>query len=162
MTALREVNGLGGVLGIVVRDLDGRIVEERRVKNLITTAGRVALAQLMTGGASPGRLQIAVGGSGKETAPEQTALLDPLDIADATVPALGAAPPEDEAPPRVKATVQATLPARGSAGEVQALQEAGIVITLSNQQTVLYNRVTFPPINRSGNLELTLTWEVIF
>ncbi|WP_255991718.1 hypothetical protein [Chitinolyticbacter albus] len=161
MSALREVNGLAGVLGIVVRDQDGRIVEERRVNNLITTAGRRVLAQLMTGVVSPGLLQIAVGGSGEVATPEDVQLYKPLDVADAKVPSLDTTPDGNSGLPRVLAAVQATLPARGG-GEVQELQEAGILITPSNQLPVLYNRVTFPPINRSGNLELTLTWEVIF
>ncbi|WP_148717117.1 hypothetical protein [Chitinolyticbacter meiyuanensis] len=161
MTALREVNGLAGVLGIVVRDLDGRIVEERRVNNLITTAGRQVLAQLMTGAVAPGRLQIAVGGSGQPASPDDVGLHKPLDVAEASVPSLEAKAIGDGELPRVLAKVQATLPARGG-GDVQELQEAGIVLSLSNEQSVLYNRVTFPPINRSGNLELTLTWEVIF
>ncbi|HSC80038.1 MAG TPA: hypothetical protein VLC08_06775, partial [Chitinolyticbacter sp.] len=154
--------GLAGVLGIVVRDQDGSIVEERRVNNLITTAGRRVLAQLMTGGVSPGLMQIAVGSGDKDVTPGDEKLNWQLDVADAKVPSVDTIAAEDDnGLPRVRALVQATLPARVG-GEVQELKEAGILITPTNQLPVLYNRVTFPPINRSGNLELTLTWEVIF
>ena len=54
-----------------------------------------------------------------------------------------------------------TLPPTGSA-DPQPLQEAGILISVTGAEPVLYNRVTFPVVNRAGNLEMTLSWEVIF
>ncbi len=77
----------------------------------------------------------------------------------------------DEAPAQTtvdqtKAAVIATLPATGT-GEPQALREAGIMMKIPSDEpntltSVLYNRVTFDVVNKSPNMEMTLTWEVVF
>jgi len=156
---IKECNGLAGRLAIELRDPAGRVVERRRVNNLITNAGRDLLARLFTGAAQGPELKIAVGGQGGSVQATDTALGEPLDAAPATIP--GVAIGDYEGQPRVVARVVATLPPTGSA-DPQALQEAGIMISLPGAAPVLYNRVTFPLINRAGNLEMTLSWEVIF
>ena len=67
-------------------------------------------------------------------------------------------------------TVIATFPARPDATEDQPLQEAGIVLQFpakvhldgEDVDEVLYNRVVFPVVTRTGNLEMSFTWEVLF
>ena len=63
----------------------------------------------------------------------------------------------------MKLTVKATFPVLKS-DEPEAISEAGIQLTPagSGKSAVLYNRVTFPPINRTQNLDMTLSWEVLF
>lgn len=156
---LKETHGLAGRLAIALHTPDGRLVDSRRVNNLITQAGRELLAKLFTGAAQGPELRIAVGGQGGPVSLSDVALGEPLDAAPATIGAITIG--EYEGQPRMIARVTATLPPTGSA-DPQALQEAGILISLSGAAPVLYNRVTFPLINRAGNLEMTLSWEVIF
>ena len=156
---LKDHHGLAGRLHIELRDADGRLVERYRVNNLITTAGRRLLASLFAGTAQSPGLQIAVGGSGGDVQPGDVHLGSPVDAAPATIPAIA----EDvvDGAPRIVLRVVATLPPTGKP-DAQALQEAGILVSVPGAEPVLYNRVTFPLINRAGNLEMTLTWEVIF
>ncbi|MBS0371075.1 MAG: hypothetical protein JSS57_17975 [Proteobacteria bacterium] len=156
---MKECHGLAGRLSIELRDAGGRVVEKHRVDNLITNAGRNLLARLFAGAAQGPELRIAVGGQGGTVSLDDTALGDPLDSAPASIPSIALA--DHDGQQRITARVTATLPASGSA-DPQALQEAGILISLPGAEAVLYNRVTFPLINRAGNLEMTLTWEVIF
>ena len=156
---IKECHGLAGRLSIELRDPAGRLVDQRRVNNLITSAGRDLLARLFTGAAQGPELQIAVGSQGGSVQIGDTALGDQLDAAPATIP--GVRVGDYEGLPRVIARVVATLPPTGNA-DPQALQEAGILVTLPGAPPVLYNRVTFPLVNRAGNLEMTLSWEVIF
>ena len=156
---IKECNGLAGRLSIELRDPAGRVVEQRRIDNLITRAGRDLLARLFTGAAQGPELRIAVGSQGGEVQPGDTALGAQLDAAAATIPSVAIG--DYEGQPRVIARVVATLPPTGSA-DPQALQEAGIVVSLPGMEPVLYNRATFPLVNRAGNLEMTLSWEVIF
>ena len=45
----------------------------------------------------------------------------------------------------------------------QELKEAGILITPPEpDETVLYSRTVFPVVTRTGNMEMTLTWELFF
>lgn len=156
---IQERNGLAGRLSIELRDPAGRLVDQRRVNNLITRAGRDLLARLFTGAAQNPALQIAVGSGGASPQLDDTALATPLDAAPASIPSVAVGDFDGE--PRIVARVVATLPPTGSA-DPQPLQEAGIVVTLAGAPPVLYNRVTFPLVNRAGNLEMTLSWEVIF
>lgn len=156
---IQEANGLAGRLAIELRDPGGRVVDTRRINNLITQAGRELLARLFTGAAQGPELRIGVGGQGGPVSLADTALGEALDSAPATLGAIALG--EYEGQPRMVARVTATLPPTGSA-DPQALQEAGILVSLPGAAPVLYNRVTFPLINRAGNLEMTLTWEVIF
>ncbi len=156
---IKECNGLAGRLSIELPDPAGRVVEQRRIDNLITRAGRDLLARLFTGAAQGPELRIAVGSQGGEVQPGDTTLGAQLDAAAATIPSVAIG--DYEGQPRVIARVVATLPPTGSA-DPQALQEAGIVVSLPGMEPVLYNRVTFPLVNRAGNLEMTLSWEVIF
>lgn len=156
---MHESHGLAGRLSIELRDASGRLVDARRVNNLITSAGRALLARLFTGSAQSPDLQIAVGRSAAPAQVTDTALGDFVVAAPATIPSVASG--DYEGQPRVIARVVATLPPTGSA-DPQPLQEAGILISVTGAKPVLYNRVTFPVVNRAGNLEMTLSWEVIF
>jgi hypothetical protein len=151
---LREHNGLSGRLRIVVRDGQGRVVDERRVDNLITDAGRQLLAQLFAGQAQANELRIAAGTNGEAQGADQATI---TVVADARASVAIDDPVRDN---RALARVVATLPASGDPNP-QAIVEAGIVIVLPDRR-VVYNRVTFPVVNRAGNLEMTFTWEVSF
>lgn len=156
---MRDKHDLAGRVTIVLHEPGGRVVQERRVNNLITTEGRRLLARLFTGAAQRPDLKIAVGSTSGPAAVTDTALGAQLDSAEATVSKLDTV--EEKGEQRVVATISATLPATGAAAP-QEIREAGIVLAFSGADPVLYNHVTFPVITRVGNLEMTLTWEVIF
>lgn len=151
---MKEQHGLSGRLHIVLTDPAGRVVDERRVDNLITTSGRALLARLFAGTAQISELRIAVGSNGAVLSADQANL---TQLADAKASVADPAVTDDG---KVVAKVVATLPATGDVN-TQQLQEAGILMVVGNKQTV-YNRVTFPVVSRAGNLEMTLSWEVTF
>jgi hypothetical protein len=150
---------MSGRLTLVLRDEQGREVDRRVVDNLITHEGRSMVAHFFTGiiQTAP-RLFIAVGrgrkgpeGKTAPPAPTNTELEDFVARATASVTVRDTV-----------ATVSATIPAVGN-GETQALEEAGIQIEVSvRPRPVLYNRVVFPVVNKSPNMEMTLSWEVSF
>lgn len=153
-----ERHGMKGRLTLVLRDETGREVDRREVDNLITDAGRSLVAQFVTGviQGTP-RLFIAVGTGKKDDAspvnapdPKDTALSKQVARAEATVAVKDS-----------EATITATLPAAGS-GAVQPLAEAGVQVEVSGRPPVLYNRVTFDVVNKSPNMEMTLSWKVTF
>ena len=154
---MREYHVLAGRLAITLRDGAGRLVAERHADNLITNAGRALLGRLLTGGAQLDASQVAIAiGTGSAAASvDDTALAARVGAARASA----AAPVADKA--QMKVTVTATFAGAGLT-ETQAVSEAGMELTVAGGGTVLYNRVTFPPINRTPNLDMTLSWEVLF
>ena len=155
-----EQHGLGGCLHIVLRDLSGTVHEQRQVRNLITTTGKMLLANYFSGIIlGKPELAIAVGSSGDEVSETDTALKNEVEKAVATVPSVHVK--KEGGVDRVVATVTATLQATQEEKQ-QQLREAGILITPPNSDPVLYNRVVFPVVTRTGNMEMTLTWELVF
>jgi hypothetical protein len=156
---MRETVSLGGRLFIELREPGGRVVARRMADNLITNAGRAFLAGLLGGHRQVQSLRIAVGTGNADPKPEDTQLAQPVGVATA---ALNEPRPVQEAGrTQIVAQVTATLPPLGSS-EPQAIQEAGIQIISPDGSAVLYNHVTFPVITRTGSLEMSLTWEVVF
>ena len=151
---MKEQHGLSGRLHIRVSDPEGRTVEERRVENLITDAGRQLLARMFSGQVVATELRIAVGTNAAALGADSATL---TRVADAKASIVVDDPVQAG---RALAHVVATLPASGDVNP-QPIAEAGIVIVLPDRQ-VVYNRVTFPVVNRAGNLEMTFTWEVSF
>ncbi len=154
-----ETVNLSGQLRIELRDPSGRVVERRVADNLITNAGRMFLAGLLGGHRQVQSLRIAVGTLNTDPRPEDTQLGQQV----AAAPAALNEPNQRQEAGRtvVVAQVTATLPPLPTA-EPQAIQEAGIQIIGPDGSAVLYNRVTFPVITRTGRLEMSLTWEVVF
>jgi hypothetical protein len=155
---MKEQHGLDGRVKIELRDQSGQLVQQRMVQNLITTAGRKLLGKLFSGTADKPEFAIAVGGASTPPEMSDTALGSQLDLAKAT---LGEPRIDDNNPRQVVVNVSATLPIAEGRPD-QRLTEAGILITLPGQAPVLYNHVVFPLITRTGKLEMTLSWEVIF
>ena len=157
---MKEQHGLGGCLHIVLRDRSGAVHERRQIRNLITTAGKMLLANYFSGIIlGKPELAIAVGSSDDDVSEADTSLINQVEKVEATVPSVDVK--EEGGVERVVAKVTATLPAT-EGEEQQQLKEAGILITPPNADPVLYNRVVFPVVTRTGNMEMTLTWEVMF
>lgn len=151
--ANRECHGITGRLTIILSDGQGNVVEHRRLKNIITNRGKNLVANYFIGSTQAiQELSIAIGSDGDTPADASNTELGEL---------LGEAKAETSAPDNI-ATVTATFNARGG-DEVQGLREAGILIRTSDRaEPILYNRVTFPVINKGPNMAMTLCWEVIF
>lgn len=169
---MREYQTPDGILTIIIRDPStGAVVLERRVKNLVTLAGRTLLAELLIGTVDGfDSIALAVGGPsadpGYQQQPvtlEDTALQNQLESVAVSfgVPT----PMQDKAtegqPLRVFTQISGTLEADDN-GESLAMNEAGIIITKRDGTEVLYNRVTFEPITKAPGMQMTLIWEVIF
>jgi len=156
----REQHSLSGRLTIVLHDADGQVHEKRQINNLITTAGKNLVAQMFTGAVQEKPdLVIAVGSGVSAAQVTDTTLQQQRDEVKAKT--LGPKTVEQDDTERVVATVTATLPEL-TEGEEQKLTEAGIIFKFLGTDPVLYNHVTFAPVTRSANLQMTLSWEVTF
>ncbi|HWN67856.1 MAG TPA: hypothetical protein VNM90_09455 [Haliangium sp.] len=168
---MREAHSPGGRLIITVRDpATGAIVLTRRVRNLVTLAGRALLADLLTGViAGFAKIELVVGGPPD---PSNLAFTPrPPDLDDTALENLLVAVPvttgptaeqtDEDGDPRMVTPVSGTLEAVAG-GDKLVLTEAGIQITKIDDTKILYNRVVFGRITKEANLQMTLTWEVIF
>ncbi len=155
----QECHGLAGKLTIRKYTRDGDLVEEVSTHNDITLSGRALVARLfnhdLTGGDDNIKRisQVGVGGSGEPFDPKQNRLVmsigDPVDIERI----------EEHVTPdnRIMLRLVAELKEDQSNGE---LREAGLFTDAA--EPVMYNRVTFAPINKSAQFRLTLVWEITF
>ncbi|HND32600.1 MAG TPA: hypothetical protein PLA94_21540 [Myxococcota bacterium] len=148
--------GVTGRVVIEVRDRDGTLIEVQRVKNLVTLEGRRLLGRCLAGETGlTGQLHMAVG-----TGFSSPALRNERLEAEVTRVVTHPATVTQEND-RVVLHVNATFPRlTGSARE--ELREAGIVILQPDNREVLFNRVVFPVVTRSADLEISLSWEVLF
>jgi hypothetical protein len=158
---LREHQAIRGQLTIVLRDEHGSELERRTVHNLITKVGRKLLADLLMGklNATPNRWTVAVGTGTADPTVEDTQLQAQVDSADDSLPKVEIV--TVGAVPTIRITVTATLPAPTSSSP-QALTEAGILVQMNTNPptATLFNHVTFAQINRSGNMVMTLMWQI--
>ncbi|MDH3973538.1 MAG: hypothetical protein OEV42_04585 [Deltaproteobacteria bacterium] len=156
--ALKEKHKLEGRLFIFLHDLTDRPVGRYKIDNLITNRGRNLLATFLAGqieGLS--QLTIAVGSGDDTPMTTDTALNKQVAEAKIIKDHISTELNDDE----VKITLRATLPP-AEQGEEQSLQEAGIVIGLTDGTRVLYNRTVFPVITRTDSLKISLSWELLF
>jgi hypothetical protein len=159
--ALHETQGLSGRLTIELRDLNGQLIHRLQQPNLITNGGKKLVAQLFTGMITgKPKLSIVVGDGTQDPKTTDEELGKPLATADIS--------PENDikiSHDRAVAKVTATFNPLDKGKGTQSLCEAGIMIDFPDSQgfkPVLYNHVKFETITRTDNLEMTLTWEVLF
>lgn len=81
-----------------------------------------------------------------------------LEQKEAAIPAAAFSTEVDETHRVVRVRIRATLPAAAAVGTVR---EAGLVAR-NGDNAVLYNRVTFAPLTKGNDHELTLFWVVSF
>lgn len=148
--------GVGGRVAIEVRDRQGRLVDERRVKNLVTLEGRRLLGRALAGETGlTGQLHMAVG-----TGSASPALRDERLGAE-TARVLTHKSTIDLENERVVLRVNATFPRLAGTAK-EELREAGVVVKLPDGKEILFNRVTFGTVTRSADLEISLSWDVLF
>lgn len=154
-------------LTVELTDATGATLARRRAHNAVMRAGADLIARLFAGSGSP----ITHFGVGISDTPETetftTATLtnaagggaEPLQGAtEAAIPAEAFTIDVDETRRVVRVRVRGTLPAEAAVGTVR---EAGLV-SRQGETAVLYNRVTFAPMAKGADHELTLFWEVDF
>ena len=165
---------IAGRLTLTLTDPDGRVVEERRVKNLITLKGRAFLARSFAGlGATSVDMSMVLGTS--NLAPTLDDVVNQLPAGASELPpgtdrwALEQAIVEEPAVIENSGAVAewvvrltATFPG-GDDSETHTLCEAGIVlINSTNNERTLFNRAVFEPITKTKRLSLTVGWELVF
>ncbi len=165
---LGEQQRMHGVLTIEVVDASGAIVETRRVPNLITTAGKKLMADILMGKRpAPSAWAIAVG-TGKPKTPEQTQAVATAPQASNTalegeVAEANATCIVDVENEVVSATVKGSLTALLPSESEQALVEAGILMKVGTETNrTLFNRVTFSQVTRGQMMHLNLSWKISF
>lgn len=152
-----EHTSIQGVLTLELRDASGALRERHVVHNLITNAGKSLLARLL-GGKTNGAIGLAIGVGSGTAAPalENTALGGKLGEAKAemTDPFVITG--------QVRVNVKSTIADGGTADNPLPLTEAGILVRVGAEEPVLFNRVTFPVINKGPNMSLLLSWDLNF
>jgi hypothetical protein len=154
-------------LRLELTDHDGRVVVSRSALNSVMQGGAGLVASLFAGAGSP----ISHMGVGTNDAPESEAFSTTAlsnDAAGGGQPLTGDTeapiPPEafssevDTARRVVRMRVRGTLPDDAAVGVVR---EAGL-LAKGGDAPVLYNRVTFAPVTKGADHELTLFWEIEF
>jgi hypothetical protein len=142
----------------------GELIDERFTHNAVMQAGAGLIASLFSGQGSP-ITHMAVGSSNEPDAEtfnttELTVVADDLSgVTEAAIPADSFTVETDEVRRVVKVRIRGTLPNDAAVGRVQ---EAGLISRTSATEAILYNRVTFDPISKGDDHELTLFWEVTF
>jgi hypothetical protein len=165
----------------------GRLIELREASNAVMQAGGLLVARLFAGAAGTGITHLGVGNSDTpETDKYATTALTPGDLTGGTEAAI---PPDaiiieppNETSRTVKVRIRGTLPSSAAVGTVR---EAGLIsrppavlpgpVIVPDSPTpaipleppppgapVLYNRVTFAPLVKGNDHELTMFWEVTF
>jgi hypothetical protein len=144
-------------LRLELRSRAGRTVAVRQGANSVLRGGADLLARLFAG-QGVGITHMAVGTS---DTPEGDAFAT-TELTAATEVAI---PPEafqidppDPVRRVVRVRVRGTVPAPDAIG---TLREAALLSRIDADAT-LYNRVTFAPIEKTGDHELTLFWEIGF
>jgi hypothetical protein len=156
-----------GHLRIELRSAAGETLDLREVDNAVMQAGAELVARLFAGQGTP-ITHMGVGTSNEpETEEYTTAALTNAAVGEdppLQEPIEVVLPPEsftisiDELRHVVRVRVRGTLPAAAAVGTVR---EAGL-LSRSGDTARLYNRVTFAPILKGDDHELTMFWEVSF
>lgn len=157
-------------LELSIHDRAGATVAVRRAANSVMRQGATLIADLFRGQGGP----ITHMGVGTSDAPESDAFATAglaneesggqpaLDgSTEVAIPAEAIRDPiVDEVRRLVRVRLQATLPESSAVGTVR---EAGLLARPEGEgDPVLYNRVTFAPVRKGDDHELTLFWEVSF
>lgn len=148
-----------GKVRIILKNENGRVIEEREINNAIVNKGRELVANLLVGktGAGIGAItHMAVGSGSTPTISSMDGLTDaktPRSIIEKnTVSMVG-----EEAQIDIEATFKGEVIVPT---ETVGLREAGIFTAMTGG--IMYNRITFDEIPLRAGLELTLQWKLCF
>ncbi|HEU4431757.1 MAG TPA: hypothetical protein VFR51_00080 [Pyrinomonadaceae bacterium] len=137
--------------------MSGETVAVRQEYNSVLRGGADLLARLFSGqGAGITHMVVGTSDAPESDAFGTTALTDPTE-APISADAFQIDPP-DPVKRVVRVRVRGTVPAATALGTIR---EAAL-LSRSGDTATLYNRVTFAPIEKTADHELTLFWEVGF
>ncbi len=156
-----------GKVRMLLLDAQGKPLVERNSKNSVMRGGGELIARLFSGQGSP-ITHMAVGTSDAAT-PDDFSLAELKNEAVGEIPALMGETDVELAATAFSIAVNAekrlvTVKIRGTlpnASAVGTIREAGL-LSKDEGGTVLYNRVTFAPLTKGNDHELTLFWDVSF
>jgi hypothetical protein len=146
-----------GQLTIQIRDVAGSLVDTVSANNSIVLTGRDLVAKLFINQAIAPVSHVAVGTGNAATNPNLTAALGNQlfrKAVNAINPAQHLTTTQDG---KKKVTISCDLDFNEANG---ALTEAGLFNAANGG--VMYNRVVFPPVNKTSDFKLTLIWEITF
>jgi len=144
-------------LRIELKSTSGETIEVRQGYNSVLQGGANLLARLFSGqGAGITHMSVGTSDAPESEAFGTTALTGPTEV-PISADAFQIDPP-DPVKRVVRVRVRGTVPAAGAVGTIR---EAALV-SRSGDNATLYNRVTFAPIQKTDDHELTLFWEVGF
>lgn len=144
-------------LRVELKSTTGETIEVRQEYNSVLRGGADLLARLFAG-QGDGITHMGVGTS---DAPESDAFGTTTLSGATEVPISADAfqiDPPDPVKRVVRVRVRGTVPAAAAVGTVR---EAAL-LSRNDDSAILYNRVTFAPIEKTNDHELTLFWEVAF
>ena len=152
-----------GRLTLRLHNAEGALVEETTANNAIMLSGRDLVAKLFLGEVAKPAFHIAVGSNSNPINVENTKLGDEkfrkavravVLANDLTVVGTG----DDR---RSRLVLSADLDFNEPPAAA-ALTEAGIFTGADVNNSVMYNRVVFAPVNKTSAFKLTLVWELLF
>jgi hypothetical protein len=159
--SVHETLDIAGRLTLRLHTPDGRVVDERTAHNDITFRGRDLVARLFNfklEAAVPRVSRMGVGTGGRPFDPKDNALASRVD------PWIPISNVEEGIHTEPSGRERRRLRITGELGENECnaeLREAGL-FTGRDGDLVMYNRVVFPPINKTSEFQLTLVWDIIF
>ena len=153
-------------LRVELADRSGRIIATRQAHNAVMREGAKLIARLFTGEQVPITHMVVGTSDEPESDTYNTlALANPTDGPDmlkggvtATIPQESMLTSIDEPRRLVVVRVRGTMPDTAAVGRIR---EAGLMARTEDGD-ILYNRVTFAPIDKGDDHELSLFWEVTF
>jgi hypothetical protein len=144
-------------LRLELRLRSGETLAVRQGYNSVLQSGANLLAKLFSGqGAGITHMAVGTSDAPEGEAFNSTGLAGASEVA--IPPEAFTIEPPDTVNRVVRVRVRATIPAPEAVGTIR---EAALLSRQGDQAT-LYNRVTFSPIEKTGDHELTLFWEVGF
>jgi hypothetical protein len=144
-------------LRVELKSMSGETVAVRQEYNSVLRAGADLLARLFAGqGGGITHMSVGTSDAPESDAFGTTALSEPTEV-PISADSFQIDPP-DPVKRVVRVRVRGTVPAAAAVGTIR---EAAL-LSRSGDTTTLYNRVTFAPIQKTDDHELTLFWEVGF
>lgn len=155
---IHEAIDMKGRLTLRLHDRRGSLVKEIAADNDIVMTGRDLVAKLFAKVSIDPISHIAVGTGATAVDPAGDAKLGSELFRKAITPV---DPAKDITPvdKKVRVIISTELDFAEGNG---ALTEAGMFNSADASGGVMYNRVVFPPVNKTADFKLTLVWEILF
>lgn len=155
---INEAIDMKGRLTLRLHDRQGALVREMAADNDIVLTGRDLVAKLFANVSIDPISHIAVGTGATAVDPATDKKLESELFRKAITPI---DPAKDISPvdKKVRVIVSTELDFAEGNG---ALTEAAMFNSADSSTSVMYNRVVFPPVNKTADFKLTLVWEILF